>query len=78
VKTATELQSKLVFSTNLEIIRSNRQPINSARAAVQAELDVVNALAKANKQLCKHPNRRTYNDPRDPGGWDCSDCGGGG
>lgn len=44
----------------------------------QAELDVVNALAKANKQLCKHPNRRTYNDPRDPGGWDCSDCGGGG
>ena len=70
-----ELQKQLRFSADIEDIRTNRQRIKNVRDAVQAQLKVIDALAAANRALCTHPNKKTYYDPRDGGGWDCSDCG---
>lgn len=74
---AAELQTKLVFSSDLEAVRSNRKLILAAREAANAELAIVNAFAKANQGLCKHPHKTSYSDPRD-WGWNCPDCGAGG
>lgn len=60
---------------DVETIRHNYAVIKDALAEVEAERGGVRALLQANQQLCKHPNSKSYSDPRDPGGWDCPDCG---
>lgn len=62
--------SDVLISTDPEAVKKNRNLLASKRAAVMADLMVVDSLTRANKAACKHPNRRYYSD-----GSHCDQCG---
>lgn len=64
------------LGTDLERIRQNNLALKRAQNEVSAAQKLIQALRAANVSMCSHPNRKVYHDPRDPGGWDCQDCGG--
>jgi len=68
------LQSRLRFSEDLKSIKANRDQIKRVRDALAGQLKIVDSLNRANQEMCEHPNKVAYSDPRDSG-WDCPDCG---
>lgn len=68
------LQAQLNLSTSHDDIVANRTLIDAELTYAKAQVKIVEALARANQELCTHPNRKSYSDPRDSG-WDCPTCG---
>jgi hypothetical protein len=68
------LQAQLSLSTSLDDVRANRTLIDAELEYQKSQVKIVEALRRANQELCTHPNKQSYSDPRDSG-WDCPDCG---
>lgn len=71
-----ELQRSITLSTDSKVIAENREKLRQAREAVKAQIAMVDALAKANQAICRHPRERSYSDYGGGSSTMCPDCGG--
>ena len=83
VKGLTEAEGRL---STFAIPKSHAKIFNEARKMLRDEAKrrsvrylksqtkIVQALQRANQELCVHPDKQSYSDPRDSG-WDCPTCG---
>lgn len=69
------------LSPKPEAVRDNRVKIDEHIKMVEAELNALRGLHKANQSVCAHPAsaKRDHYDPGYAGGgycgWSCNDCG---
>lgn len=58
-----------------EDIRFRRKALTDLIADLNRQIDHIKVDLQHLYLDCPHPDRKYYNDPRDPGGSDCPDCG---
>lgn len=66
--------SDIEISPDLEKIRANRAKLMAKRGVVNAALKLLSAMETANQDMCTHPGRTSYSDPRDWGNNPCPVC----
>ncbi len=68
------LQAQLNLSTSHDDVVANRTYIETELEYAKTQVKIVEALHRANQELCKHALKECYSDLRDSG-WDCPTCG---
>lgn len=71
-----ELQRSITLMADPGSIKKNRAKIETVRLELAAQLQIVDALAKANRSLCTHSGAKHYTDRSGYPEMDCAWCGG--